>query len=228
MCVALAGCSSGGQDPHSVATVKWENGVISYNGKTMDVDEWDGQHAVATTATGGTVTMQMEAVKDLAWLEWNTQGIEEMDMTDFKKGKYYSEFLSTKVTVAYPIIDEELYSVGWAAVAGSLEADVAQIYDRITAIPWTDAGVAVDFGDFTLSNEYSQVMVRPDGAVIQGIIKIGNGSNDKCTNPYMVTGSKNEYTLYTYSDSKYTYYTYDGLLITMGLGLSLEEYVHFK
>lgn len=227
LCATLVGCSST-VGPHDPVTVTWENGVIKYGSTTLSVDSWNGRQAVATTATGSTVTMQMEEVKDLGWLEWNTQGIEEMSMNDYKKAKWYSEYLDTKITVAYPIIAGECYAAGWAAVTGNVNADVAVVYDMLSSIPWTDGGITVDFGEFTLSEPYSEVNVRPDAVVVTGIVKVSQGANDKCTNPYIVTGSKGEYTLYMYSDSKYSYYSYNGFLIQMGLGLSLEDYIHFK
>lgn len=223
----LAGCSSS-SGPHDNITLEWKSGIITYNGKTLSVDSFDGVHATATTATGSSVTMQMEQVKDLGWLEYNTQGIEEMNMNDYKKGKWYSEFLDTKITVAYPIIDHEIYAAGWAPVTGQVNADVSIVYDLLSTIPWTDGGVKVNFGDFTLGAEYAEVIVRPDSCLITGLIKVSEGYSDKCTNPYVVQGSKSEYTLYMYSDVKYTYYSYDGYLIQTGLGIPLEDYIHFK
>lgn len=223
----MAGCSSSA-GPHDDITVKWENGVISYNGKTLNVDSFDGLHATATTATGGRVTMQMEVVKDLGWLEWNTQGIEEMNMDTYKKGKWYSEFLGSKVTVAYPIEDGEIYAAGWTNVTGEINSDVSIVYDMLSVIPWTDGSISVDFGDFTMGADYATTSVRPDSAVITGICKVSLGSSSKCTTPYMTSSGKNEYTLYYYSDSKYTYYQYGDYLIQTGLGIPLEDYIHFK
>lgn len=226
--MALAGCSSDTVGITDDVTVEWKDGVISFNGNVLQVDTYTGSTATATLATGGNVNMMLDEVKDLGWLTWNTQGIEEGAMDTYKKGKYFSEYLGTKVTVAYPLVEGEAYAVASGATSGSVEADVAALYDMLSKVPFTNASVYVDFGDFVFGDGFSGMEVRPDAAVIAGVCKVSLGSLDKATTPYVINSGKTEYTLYTYTDSKYAYYTYDGYLIQLALGLRLEDYVKFK
>ena len=221
------GCSK--QDPNESITIKWDNGTTSINGKDVYFSEYTGQYALIKDGMGGfSYSMTIDTSKDVTTLSKNTAGILEENMDKFKKKFYFVEYMGTRFTMAASI-GEDIWSVVQVSDQSGDNTMTIAAYasDYIDNIPLTYGPVYVDFGSLVFGNEYAEVKVRPDGALITGVIKVSNDYHD-CTEPYTVIQDEKEYQLMKSSSSKYDYYTYDGITIQIASGLDIQEYIQFK
>lgn len=227
LCLLLTGCSSG-VGPTDNITVKWENGVITYKGTVLPVTEYHGYKAFIESGLGGEhYTFTIENVPDVTSISVNTQSVLEENMDKYKGKFYYSEYLDSRLTMA-----KDLGSDHWGICQMPLTVtakDVGATYasDYLDTIPLTMGMLYVDFGSLVLGTEYDSVVVRPDGALITGIIKVSNGTYN-CTTPVTLIQDKKEIPLMKASTNKYDYYMYDGLLIQIAAGLDPTTYIKFK
>lgn len=223
----LTGCSSGA-NPSADVTIKWDNGVMSYNGTTFDVNEYNGFDARVESGQGGlSYRLTLDTAKDVTNITVNTQEILEENMSKYKGGYYYSEYLGSMITYA-----KNLGGDNWAVcqvvskgTADNLCATYAESY--VSTVPLTNGQVYVDFGNFIFGNAYDLVSVRKDGAVIVGTAKVSKDSYD-CNTPVTVIQDNKEYSLMKGSSAKYDYYMYDGYLIQIAGGLDISSYIKFK
>lgn len=226
--LCLTGCSSSKLGPNDDVTIKWENGVMSWNGKTFSVDEYAGYNAFAEAGSGGlNYTMMIDAAKDVTNISCNYQGILEENMDKYKDCFYYSEYLGSKLTIARRV-DENNFLVCQANTNGQngqLVATYAEEY--LSSVPLTNGQVYVDFGSFIFGNAYDSVIVRPTEAIVAGVARVSQDTYN-CTTPVTVIQDNKEYQLMKGSSAKYDYYTYDGYLIQLAGGLDISSYVKFK
>lgn len=225
--ICLTGCSK--TDPNAPVTVKWENGTTSIDGNTVYFSEYSGDTARIENGLGGyTWDLSIDSAKDVTTLTENVQGILEEDMEQYKGKFYYQEYLGTQHTMA-ALIGEDTWSVCKTFTDRDADATVIMTYasDYIDNIPLTYNLVYADFGDFILGNEYDKVKVRPDCALISGIIKVSMDPHET-SEPYTVVQDEKEYQLTKASGSKYDYYTYGVYTIQIVAGMNIQDYITFK
>ena len=227
LAICLTGCSSK-YDPAGDITIKWSDGVMSYNGTTFEVDSYSGYEASVESGLGGLqYSIMLDSAKDVTNITFNTQGILEENMDDYKGCYYYTEYLGSKLTMAISV-GEDAWSVCQCITAGTSAALVATYTEEyISKVPLTNGQVYVDFGKFTFGNSYDVVTVRPDCALISGIAKVSQDTYN-CTTPVSVIQGDKEFQLMKGSSAKYDYYTYDGYLIQISGGLDITNYITFK
>lgn len=227
LALLLTGCSSK-VDPSSDVTIKWEDGVISYGGKSFDVTEYNGYSATVEGGKGGlNYTLTLDNAKDVTNITVNSQGVLEENMDKYKGGYAYSEYLGSLCTYARNVGGDN-----WAVCqvyTNGLAVDLCTTYSEeyVSSVPLTNGQVYVDFGSFKFGNNYDVVIVRKDCALITGIAKVSKGTYE-CNTPVTVIQGKKEYQLMKGSSSKYDYYMYDGYLIQLAGGLDISTYVQFK
>lgn len=225
--LCLTGCSSS-VSPTSDITVGWENGVISIGGKATALTSYSGYEATIENGNAGlTYNFSLDNATDVTNLSVNVQGIMEENMDKYKGKYYYTEYLGSSLTMADSLGDDmwEVCQVLTNDLAANMVANYAS--DYMDTVKLTNGQVYVDFGKFTFGNQYDQVTVRSDCALISGIAKVSNGTYD-CTQTVSVTQNNKEYQLMKGSSSKYDYYTYEGYLIQLGAGLDITQYITFK
>lgn len=223
----LTGCSS--SDPTSDITVKWENGTTSIGNKTVYFSEYSTGYAKIDAGMGGlNYEIKIDYAKDATTITCNTAGILEENMDKFKKKLYYTEYLGTEFTMVSEI-GEDTWAVCRVFCDRSAETTAIAAYasDYIDAIPLTSGQVYVDFGSFVFGDEYSEIIVRPDCALIKGLIKVSQNPCD-ASEPYSVIQKDKEYQMMKSSGEKYDYYTYDGYTIQCSAGVSPDSYITFK
>lgn len=225
--LCLTGCSNTA-DPSADVTIKWENGVMSYGGKSFDLDSYMGYQASVDSGQGGlSYTLMLDSAKDVTNIGVNTQGVLEENMDTYKGNFYYTEYLGSRLTMA-----KNLGGDNWGVcqvITQDTNAQLVATYaeEYLSKVPLTNAQVYVDFGDFVFGNAYDIVEVRPDCALISGVAKVSQGTYD-CNTPVSVVQGKKEYQLMKGSSAKYDYYTYNGYLIQLSGGLDISNYIKFK
>lgn len=220
----LTGCSSSVDRTGSV-TVKWENGVVSYGGKTLTLDEFEGYTATVTGPDGCRYNMAIENTPDITNLSINYQQVLEENMTSLKGGLWWTEYLGSYMCYAKMVEkDTCVYCTSYPTDSNMAANYAAQFVEDI---PMTMGQVYVDFGDFVFGNDYDIVTVRNDACLIRGIAKVSIGTYN-CNTPVTVTQGKKEYQLMKGSSSKYDYYQYGDYLIQVGMGLDISNYIQFK
>lgn len=225
--LCLTGCSSS-VSPTSDITVGWENGVISIGGKATSLTSYSGYEATIEGGNAGlTYNFSLDNATDVTNLSVNVQGIMEENMDKYKGKYYYTEYLGSSLTMA-DSLGNDMWEV-CQVLTNDLAANMVATYasDYMDTVKLTNGQVYVDFGKFTFGNQYDQVTVRNDCALISGIAKVSNGTYD-CTQTVSVTQNNKEYQLMKGSSSKYDYYTYEGYLIQLGAGLDITQYITFK
>lgn len=224
--LCLTGCSSSA-DPNAPIVIGWENGTMSYKGKTFTVDSYKGYTAMVSTGMGGlSYNIFLDTANDVTSISCNTQSILEENMDKYKGCFYYTEYLRTQFTMA-----KNIGETSWAVVQcpmNGLDKTVVATYAEkyISDIPLTNGVVNVDFGSFKFGTEYDTVEVRTDCALIPGLIKVSQGTYD-CSTPVTIVQGKKEYQLMKGSSSNYDYYMYDGYLIQSVAGLDIATYITF-
>ena len=220
LCLSLVGCSSGSRD---AIVVQWDNGVFTVNGKTANLDKYtgdSGEYKLGET----TYSYAYDQNEDLSLALWNGVGVIEQDMTNFKKAKYFQQFLGTQVTM-YLEVDADTYNCANVVTGDStpLEVMTQEAYNTISnidfgTIDYVEINDSVRFRapDFT-------VEVRPDAVLISGYIKVAVDSKAECTEPITV----GDRTMYYYNSGNYCYYQYGDLLIQTVVGVNLEDYFEF-
>lgn len=225
--LCLTGCSSS-VSPTSDITVGWDNGVISIGGKATELTSYSGYEATIESGNGGlNYQFSLDNATDVTNLSVNVQGIMEENMDKYKGKYYYTEYLGSSLTMA-DSLGNDMWKV-CQVITNDLAATMVATYtsDYMDSVQLTNGQVYVDFGKFTFGNQYDQVTVRNDCALISGIAKVSNGTYD-CTQTVSVTQNNKEYQLMKGSSSKYDYYTYEGYLIQLGAGLDITQYITFK
>lgn len=224
--VCLVGCSK--NDPTKDITVKWENGITKINNKEVYFSEYKpGGASIKNGMLGLDWEITIDYAKDVTTLTYNTQSILEENMDKFKGKFYYTEWSGTQFTMAASI-GEDTWSVCKTRGDG-IDSTVAAAYasDYIDKIPITGAQVYVDFGSFIFGDEYSEVIVRPDCALISSVIKVSQDVHSG-SEPYTIIQDDVEYTLMKETGKKYDYYTYDGYTIQCVAGMAPDSYIKFK
>ena len=227
LCVlCLTGCSS--VNPSSDVTVGWDNGVITYNGKSTALTEYKGYEATITNGGAGlSYRLSLDSATDVTNISVNYQGIVEENMDKYKGKFYYTEYLGSSFTMA-----KDLGNDNWGicqVITKGNSANMIATYasNYLDDIPLTNGQVYVDFGSFKFGTEWDTVVVRNDCALIAGTAKVSNGTYD-CTQTVSVIQGNKEYQLMKGSSTKYDYYTYDGYLIQLSAGLDITQYITFK
>lgn len=225
--LCLTGCSSANVGASDNITVKWENGVISYKGKTMPVTEYNGYSAKATGSDGNTWSIFIDAAKDFTSISTNTQMIMEESMDTYKSYKYYQEYLSTQMTIA-GTIDDDYKKVAMTVNTAGINEGLSKVSgaDILDSVPMTNGLVKVDFGPFTFGTEYDIVTVRPDCALIPGVIKVSQGTHETTSTASIVQGKKEIQVPYG-STQNYDYYVYEGYVIQISKGMDISYYIQF-
>lgn len=225
--LCLTGCSSKA-DPNGAVTIKWENGVTSYNGTVFAVDEYNGYSAYTESGEGGlSYTQSIDSAKDVTHITVNAQGVEEENMTKYKGCFWYTEYLGSMFTMA-----KDLGNDNWSVcqvVTNGTAPELCATYTEhyVSNVPLTNGQVYVDFGSFIFGTDYDVVIVRPTCALITGVAKVSQGTYD-CNTPVSVMQNNKEYQLMKGSSAKYDYYMYDGYLIQLSAGLDPAQYIKFK
>lgn len=225
--VCLTGCSNA--DPTADMIVKWEDGTTSINGTQVYFSEYYTGYAKVDSGMGGfDYELYLDYAKDATTTSVNTAGILEENMDKFKKKLYYTEYLGTQFTML-ALVGDDTWAVCRTVCSRDTESTALAAYasDYIDNIPLTSAQVYVDFGSFVFGDEYSQVIVRPDCALIKSLVKV---SKDPCsaTDPYTIYQDEKEYQLMKKAGEKYDYYTYDGYTIQCVAGVTPDSYIKFK
>lgn len=222
----LAGCSNA--DPSGDLTVKWENGAISAGGKVVPYSSYKGYEATISTPNIN-FTFCIEETNDLTQMTVNQQAIAETDMETYQGMKGYEEFLGTKYTLCKNV-GGNTWFVGQATSddRNLTETMKAQLAAYLKDVTLTNGQVYVDFGSFKFGNTYDVVEVRPDCALIIGVAKVSQGTNELCTTPITIQQGNKEYQLVKGSSAKYDYYMYDGYLIQIAIGMDINNYITFK
>lgn len=230
--LSLAGCSknAGEVDPTKDLTLEWSNGVISYNGKAMNVTAHHGYKVDIESGMGGlNYTLTLDSAKDVTNITVNQQGILEENMDKSGDRFFYTEFLGSKYTMAEEV-GPDIWKVLQAATKGN-NTNLMTTYanEIMDTVPMTNAQLYCDFGDFTFGNSMDQVTVRGDGAVITGVAMVKVGTKNTTSTVTCKGGKKGKktFTLGFFSDGSYDYYTYGEYLITVACGLDINQYIKF-
>ena len=226
--LCLTGCSSVNVGTSDNITVKWENGVISYKGNIMPVTEYNGYSGQAVGSDGSIWTLMLDPAKDFTSITTNTQMIMEENMDTYKDYKYYLEYLNTQMTFA-GTADENYKKVAMTTSTTGINADLLKTIaaDILDNVPMTNGFVQVDFGPFVFGTEFDVVTVRPDCALIPGVIKVSQGSYET-TSTVSIVQDKKEIQVPYGSSQNYDYYVYEGYLIQIVKGLDISTYIKFK
>ncbi len=224
----LMGCSSGTTDVNKDVTVKWENGIIKFGNNESPVTSYKGWTATIEGGNGGLdYTIQLDTARDVTNITLNTQGVDQQYMDTMKGKYYYSEYLGSKLTMAMNIKDDD-WMVCQVLTRGNADTVVANyVSDYMDTLVMTNGQVYVDFGPFTFGNDYDQVEVRPDCALIHAVAKVSQDYVD-ATTPEMIMQGDKEYSVMKTSSAKYDYYVYEGYTIQLAAGLSFANYITFN
>ena len=226
--VLLTACSK--YDPLGPYTCKWENGAVKFKGGTVTVTEYTGSTCTIKNGSGGlTYNFTLDtSAKDPSNIELNRQGVTMDNMTKFKDKYYYAEYLGTVLTMVKPVIEGQAYMVCQVATQ-SLDNNAVAKYasDYMDAIALTNGTLYCDFGPFKFGNDYSQIIVREDGASVTGTIKVSQGSKG-ASSPVQLTSGKKTIDCLMMSTDKYDYYEYEGFLIQTIKGVLPTDYITFK
>lgn len=225
--ISLTGCSK--SDPTTDITVKWENGTTSINGNAVYFTEYATGYANIDSGMGGNdYQLTLDYAKDATTVSVNTQAILEENMDKFKKKFYYTEHLGTQFTMIASVGDDT-WQICRCFCDREAEPTAIAAYasDYIDNIPLTSGQVYVDFGSFIFGDEYNPVIVRPDCALIKGLIKVSQ-SPVTATESYTIIQDEKEYTLMKLTGDNYDYYTYDGFTIQCASGITPDSYIKFK
>lgn len=223
----LTGCSSS-QDISDNVTVKLENGVIKFGNTATSFTEYKGYTASVTGGMGGIdYTLTLDSAVDVTNITVNVQGIVQEDMDTLKGKYYYTEYLGSRFTMADNIGGDDWIVL--QCTTNNLPAATIANYasNYIDEIKMTNAQVYVDFGDFIFGNDYDEVIVRTDCALISGVAKVSVGTYNTTSSVTVVQDNK-EYQLMKGSSNKYDYYTYGNYVIQVAAGLPVESYITFK
>lgn len=221
----LQGCSSS-YDPNGPLTMEWENGSIKYKGKDTGLTAYYGYSAEAIGGQGGidyNFSLDTDCAS-VANITPNTQGVEEADMSSYKKIKYYQEYLGTKLTAAEEVADQT-YNVCQCYLNGNNpELAIQYVGQYMDNLRMTNGSFYVDFGPFTFGSGYDSIKLTNEGASVSGTIKITQGSKGAAT-PYTLTQDKKSANMMMTSTEKYDYYEYEGYLIQIAKGIDLSTYI---
>lgn len=225
----LVGCSSESENIHKDMIIKWENGVMTINGDVQNVVAHCGSYADYEGTDIKQLTFSLDNADDPTWLSVNAQGIEGVDMTDYKGCKQFFMYNGSKAVLAKPLEDGDwivALAVGYDTVGMAAVSEI--MYKMIGNIHLSDAQTYVDFGSFRFGSSWDGIKCNSSGASIPGIAKVSPGEKAECTTPTTIIQGDKEYQVMKYSSAKYDYYTYDGFTIQVVIGLSLTDYVTFK
>lgn len=226
----LIGCAPA----HSVdkkVTVYWNDGVISFGGEPVNLSKWEGSEA--SYQDGSTFHLyNIQEAEDLSFLPSNNQGITEDNMTKYKKAKTYSEYMKTKVTVAMESDIKNFWYVAQTTTNSEAPQPESQMqaesYEALVNLQLTNSTAEVKFGnDLLLSNDYYIPTVTPTGALIQGIIKVTKGEDERCIESAIIQQGKESIQLMKYSKGAITVYAYKGYLITISSTEDIQNYITF-
>lgn len=226
--VCLTACSSKKQDVNSDITIKWEAGTMYFGDTAVELSEYKGYGATVMGGKGGLdYTFMLDNAKDVTNLTINAQEILEENMEKYKGKFWYTEYLGSILTMAKNMGGDDWMVVQCITQNQNPDMIAAYCSDYLDTVTLTNGQVYVDFGSFTLGTPYDTVIVRPDGALITGIIKVSDGYKD-CNTPVSVFQNNKEYQLMKTSSSKYDYYMYDNKLIQVAAGFDISQYITFK
>lgn len=226
--LCLTGCSSSNVGSQDNITVKWENGVVSYKGTTMPITSYKGYEATAMGSDGNEWRVWIDPAKDFTSISSNTQTVLEENMSTYKSFKYYREYLGTQFTIA-STVDADYKKVALANNTNGIDENVSKVAGAnvLDAIPVTNGVVKVDFGPFVFGTDYDMVEVRPDCALITGVIKVSQGTYDT-TSTVSIVQDKKEYQVPYGSSQNYDYYVYEGYVIQIVKGMDIGTYIKFN
>lgn len=226
--LCLTGCSSANIGSQDNITVKWENGVVSYKGTPMPIKSYRGCDAVAIGSDGTEWKVWIDPARDFTSISTNTQSVLEENMDEYKGFKYFVEYLNTQFTIA-GTVDADYKKVALTLNRDGVDENVTKVIgaDILNSIPVTNGVVKVDFGPFVFGTDYDMVEVRPDCALITGVIKVSQGTHDTTSTTSIVQGNK-EYQVSYGSSQNYDYYVYEGYVIQIVKGMDIGTYIQFN
>jgi hypothetical protein len=214
--ISLAACSGSGNK------VSVQNGVITVNGKAITVDEYTGWEAKQTLLSGATVTYSVcSSIQDCPN---NMSGILYDDMTVYKGGRYFSQYLGTEIMAHFPYGDEFIECYAMQEMNQSeIEPLVQQIYESSQTLKLGTVS-SVDYeGKVFLITEGYPFIVRPTEIVIPNVIRISKGVTD--TNETVDFGG---IMLSMRKGQNFNYYQYGEYVIQLGNAYSLESFILLK
>lgn len=226
--VLLTACSK--YDPLGDYTCGWENGMVMFGNTPLAISEYKGYECRIENGNGGLkyiFTLDTNA-KDPSNITVNRQGITMDNMTKYKDKYYYLEYLGSMMTMVKPVIEGQAYAVCQVTIKGT-DANAAAKYvsDYMDTIKLANGTLYCDFGSFVFGNDYSEIVVKSDGASVKGTIKVSPGSKG-ATTPVQLTQGKKTIDMVMTSTEKYDYYEYDGYLIQVVKGILPTDYITFK
>ena len=224
--VLLTACSSK-YDPRADYTCKWEAGSVKFGGTAVQVSEYNGYDCTIENGNGGVTynfTLDTTA-KDPSNITVNTQGITLDNMSSYKDKYFYLEYLGSLMTMTKSLGADNGYMVCQANIKG-MDSNLIAKYmsDYMDAIKLTEGFVYCDVGPFTVGNNYSQLVIRPDCCLVAGVIKVSQDTKGATTPVQVTLGNKTVDMMMT-STEKYDYYEYEGFLIQIAKGVSPSEYI---
>ena len=226
--LSLTACSSQPYSPDGTCTFKWDNGVISANGKALtNFTEVSGSTAKWSNGTSD-FSVWIEEADDLGFISCNNAGVVQDNMDKHKDAYYYLEYMGTKLTYIWTKTGNFRY-IAQGYVNDNIEVLKKQLNDDLSKVLLTWGNTKVEMnGVLTFGNDYDQIIIRPSACLVKGVAKVSAGIKAECTTPYSHVQGKNTYELMMYSTDNYDYYTYEGLIIQLAAGLSLSDYITFK
>ena len=147
-------------------------------------------------------------------------------MDKYKGCFSFQEYLGSQTTMAKSLGNDYWAVIRGQGSGGNYNMVQVNMYNNIESTPLTNGQVYVKYDGFTFGSEYDSVIVRPDCALITGLIKVSAGSYNTTDTVSVVQGKK-EYQLQHGASQKYDYYVYNGMLIQIAKGLDLSSYIKF-
>lgn len=201
---------------------KWDSGYISGPDGLMDVTEFRGDQA-KTTVNGFEMSVYYE--HRIMYCSHNYQNVQEDKMNTYKKGKYYTSYNDTALTVYYPSGDG--WIEGRLSVEGSSVTDlVAQVYGILSKISLSENITEISIaGVMVLVVDGQSFVMRQNEVIIPQVIRIKENGHDKSMTDMVDIGGVS---LAHMSTSDYDYYEYDNYLIQVTKGVDLSMLLKFK
>jgi len=217
--VGLVGCSS------KSVEVRWDNGVITSNGVTIDVDTYTGTSAYKDYGDARVSYYSCDGPDDCIH---NILGIAKDIMTPYDKGcYYYTAYFDTTMAMYAPFGD--YWNEGMLSSdenSGYAVGTMAEIMRPVLqSLPLDGSLEQLNInGDVLLNTSAYTFNATKSYVEIEGFLKVG-------TNPGIVTLTQTvvigDVTVAKESTTKFDYYQYGNTLIEAAAGIDISPYITF-
>ena len=227
LCLTLSGCGGVNQsDPQATIKFEWNNGTMNFGGKDVPGLTYYSGSTANFTDINGTWQSTIEYAQDLTFCSYNTQGIEQMNMSTKGDLTYYLEYLDTQFTACYPTVDDHWYLARVTSTSLNQEVALNTAQNVLSNMAFTFGATECVMNDtIKIGDGFSQLVATPESVGISGMLKVTVGSHPICTTPYTFIDGKKEFSMMKGTADGYDVYQYGEFLIQTLAGYPIEDYI---